>query len=176
MASNDLPARARRAYEWGRLRWSLRLVPWAAAAMLLALVLGRPAALCGCVGGALVTALVLVGVRGGGASRGAPLGLLAGFAPLALPLLARGLGDACSSTLCLSLCLPACGLGGALAGGLLAVRAPGQGRAFLASALVIALLTGCLGCTLAGMSGVFGMLAGGALASAPVLVFARRAQ
>ncbi len=44
---------------------------------------------------------------------------------------------------------------------------------FFVSALAIAGLMGALGCTLAGLAGVGGMLAGALLAGAPLLLVAR---
>ncbi len=175
MASSELLPRARRAYELGRLRWALRLLPWAICAMVIAYALGRPAPLCFSIGSALILLLLWLGVSGGGAGRGASAGLLAGAVPLALPLLVRSLGHLCLGPSCMILCLPACVLGGAFAGVVLAARAAREGRSFVCGALAVAALTGCLGCSLAGVGGVLGMLAGGLLVVPPVLVLARRA-
>lgn len=178
MALNELTLelRARRAYEWGRLRWSLRLVPWVAAAFAAAAWAGRPLDLCGALAGAVLALAVGLSFAGGEPGRAVRPGLLAGSFALALPLLVRVVGHACASDACMSLCLPSCVLGGGLGGGFLALRAAREerGRVFLAAAIGIAGLTGALGCTLAGVSGVIGMLAGAVVAGTPVLLAARR--
>ncbi|MGZ6144008.1 MAG: hypothetical protein ACXWLM_11770 [Myxococcales bacterium] len=171
-----LPARARRAYEWGRLGWSLRLAPWVLAAFAAAVACGRPFDLCGALAGAVLLLAVGLSFGGGEAGRAVPPGLLAGGFALALPLLVRTIGHACASDACMSLCLPSCVVGGALGGGFLALRAAREerGRAFLLAAVGIAGLMGALGCTLAGLSGVAGMLAGAVVAGTPLLLAARR--
>jgi len=167
----DLAQRARRAYEWGRLRFALRLAPIVAGAAVVAFACGRPFDLCGLLGGALLLVAVGLTFLGGSAAGGVVPGLVAGLAPLAL--LVRTVGHACVGNSCMALCMPACIAGGALAGAFIATR---RGDAwFLLVALLVAGLTGSLGCTMAGMSGVLGMLGGALLAGAPVLALRRAA-
>src|SRR5262249_4950322 len=107
-------------------------------------------------------------------------GLLAGLPALALPLGVRVVGHACASDACFALCLPACCAGGVIAGAALALSArtgsdPARKREYLAAALLIAGLTGSVGCAVAGVSGILGMLATTVLTSAPAWRSARAA-
>lgn len=180
MAANEammrLEARARRAYELGRLRGALWVSPFAIAAGAAALACGRPAPLVLALTGALLALGVGLSFRGGAAGRAVLPGLAAGSAPLALPLLMATVGHACFGPACLSLCQPSCIAGGAVAGIVIARAAaqPGRDLRFLAAAVAVAGLTGALGCTIAGAFGVLGMLAGAVAAGTPVLVAARR--
>ena len=180
MAANELAVnlevRARRAYELGRLRWSLRLLPLLAAAGAAALACGRPAGLCCAMLAALAPLAVGLAYAGGPGGRAVGPGLLAGSFALALPLAVRTIGHVCASDVCMSLCLPSCVAGGGIAGALLALRAAKEqgGALFIASGLAIAGLMGALGCTLAGAGGVIGMAAGALAAGAPVLALKPR--
>ena len=178
MAMNEaaLQARARRAYEWGRLRWSLRLVPLVALAAGAAAACGRPAGLCCALGAAVAGLAVGLSWAGGSGGRAVAPGLIAGVCALALPLAMRTVGHFCESDVCMTLCLPACVVGGGLAGVLLALRAvrEEQGALFAVSGLALAGLMGALGCTLSGAAGVAGMLAGAIIAGGPVLAVAAR--
>ena len=178
MAPNELllEVRARRAYELGRLRWSLRFAPAVAAAFVVAVGCGRPLDVCGALGAAVLLLAVGLSFAGGEAGSAVTPGLVAGSFALVLPLAVRTIGHFCDSAACMSLCMPACVVGGALAGAFLALRAARdeRGRVFLAAGVVIAGLVGSLGCTLAGLSGVVGMLAGVLVAGTPVLLAARR--
>jgi hypothetical protein len=176
MSDLVLETRARRAYELGRLRWSLRIVPFVLAAAGAALAGGRPLAESGALCLTLLPLAVGLGFAGGSMGRAVVPGLKAGSFALALPLLVRTLGHACIGPACIPYCLPASVVGGAIAGALIASRAVGEEREtpFLLAALVLAGLMGSLGCTLAGFAGVAGMLAGTVLGGAPVLIAARR--
>ena len=178
MATNELTleARARRAYETGRLRWSLRPAAPILAAAAVAIACGRPAGLSIALAAALLPLAVGLSFAGGPAGRAVRPGLLAGTFPFAMPLLVQTAGHLCLGDQCMSFCLPACVLGGAIGGGLIALRSAreGEGAAFLISGVAIAALLGSLGCTLAGLGGVAGMLGGVLVAGAPVLVAARR--
>jgi len=178
MAASDLilEQRARRAYELGRLRLALRLLPFVAAGTAVAILCGRPPAPTLALGGALLALSVLLVHAGGGAGRGVVPGLIAGAAPLAMPLLMITVGHACFGDACMRLCLPACVAGGATAGVVVArtaARHAGDWR-FVSAALAVAALTGAMGCSTAGAAGVLGMIAGFVLAGAPVLAAARR--
>lgn len=178
MAANDLMllARARRAYEFGRLWSALRLAPVVLAAAALALASGRPAPLTGAVTCVLLVLTVGLHFRGGIAGRAVVPGLVAGAAALAMPLFMAIFGHACFGPACMKLGLPACVAGGALAGFVIA-RAAARQQAelqFIAAAAAIAAAMGSLGCTIAGVAGVLGMLAGTLAAGVPVLIAARR--
>ena len=107
-----LEARARRAYELGRLRAALRLAPLVLAAAGAAIVCGRPFPMTCALAVALLLLSVGLAYAGGSAGRAVYPGLLAGAAPLAAPLLMATVGHACFGPACASLGLPACILGG----------------------------------------------------------------
>jgi len=180
MATNEptllLERRARRAYELGRLRSALRLLPFVVLATVAALASGRPITLALPIGGALLALCLGLSFAGRAPGRAVVPGLLAGGAALVMPLLVATVGHACFGPACMPFCLPACVVGGAIAGAVIARMAVAQGPdpAFLAPALAIAALTGSLGCTISGAAGVVGMLAGVVAAGAPLLVAARR--
>ena len=172
-----LETRARRAYELGRLRWSLRIAPFVLLAAGAAWACGRPAPLVIALGVALLPLVVGLSFAGGPAGNAVIPGLFGGTVALALPLFVGStLGHFCFGSACMTFCLPACVLGGAIAGGVIGSAARRQEREapFFASALAIAGLMGALGCTLSGVAGVGGMLAGALVAGAPLLVIPRR--
>ena len=182
MDSLELRARARRAYELGRLAAGLRGA-WPLLALLpLSLLLhggNRVGLTLLAAAGALVAAVVL-GWRGGAFARGVAVGWLAGLPPLLLPMLVMARLEACAH--CEDRwqhCLLACAAGGLLAGVLVGWRAARQERAperFAWSAALIAWLTGLLGCTLIGALGAVGLVIGLAVATVPTLRWARAAR
>ncbi|MGE5048433.1 MAG: hypothetical protein ACM3PC_07710 [Deltaproteobacteria bacterium] len=173
MATTDLAleARARRAYEWGRVRASLRLAPVVFAGAAAALACGRPLWSTCAVAGVLLPLALGLSIGGGTGGRAVIPGLVAGTVALACPVLMHTVGHACLGPACMTLGIPACIVGGAAAGALIASRAAREesGGRFLVAALSVAGLMGALGCSLAGAAGVLGMLAGLALTSAPIL-------
>jgi hypothetical protein len=171
-----LEARARRAYELGRLRAALRLAPFVVAAAAAAVVCGRPLATTCALALPLLLLSLGLAYAGGPAGRAVVPGLLGGAGALAAPLLMATVGHACFGPACMTLALPACIAGGGLAGVVIARIAARREAdlSFVLAALAVAALTGALGCTIAGAAGVLGMLAGVVAAGAPVLVAARR--
>jgi hypothetical protein len=172
VAEAHLAARARAAYERGRLRWALGRAAAAAALSAIALI-GCPAhaapAACAAALGVLIAACLW---RGGAWARGARLGFAAGLAPCLLPAAARA-AHVCNASICLS--MPAICLGGGVVAGLLLgwlgprQRGHADRRFWLAAASVVLLAgaTGCLAAGLAGLGGMaLGLLAG---AAAPAL-------
>ncbi|OLD09563.1 MAG: hypothetical protein AUI90_03830 [Deltaproteobacteria bacterium 13_1_40CM_3_69_14] len=155
-----LQARARRAYELGRLLAALRLAPFVLAAAVAAIACGRPFPVTCALALPLLLLSVGLAYAGGPAGRAVRPGLLAGAGALAAPLLMATVGHACFGPACMSLALTT-------------VRRDAD-LPFVLGALAVAALTGALGCTLAGAAGVLGMLAGVVVAGAPVLVAARR--
>jgi hypothetical protein len=178
MATSEwaLEARARRAYEWGRLRSSLRLAPLILAAAAAALACGRPLSSICALAGLLLPLSLGLSIAGGAGGRAVMPGLVAGTVALACPVLLHTVGHACLGPSCMMLGIPACVVGGAAAGALIASRAAGEesGGRFLLPAATVAGLMGALGCSLAGAAGVLGMLAGIVLAGAPTLLAFRR--
>ena len=98
-------------------------------------------------------------------------GIAAGLVPLALSLCANHIHD-CGTESCASLCLPACTLGGVVAG--LTVASVGSQRRagvwFWLSASGLALLTGSMGCSCVGYSGIIGLGVGYAAGAVPGLL------
>ena len=167
---------ARRAYERGRLgaavRRSVFLLPVVGVALLCCTSVAGTL-----VGGASLFALITLCLwRGQEYRRGVRPGLVAGFVPLFLPILAQTGGHLCVSDRCLL--FPAvCGLGGLLGGIALGILAPhprdSQGIPFV-TACLIAGLAGSVGCLLYGLVGLGVMTLGLLLGATPVLA-ARRA-
>jgi hypothetical protein len=173
-----LSARARRAYEMGRLRSALPTVVLAVPMVGLSLVLcDRMAATAGC-GLALVAVLLAAAWRGQPFARGARAGLIAGLGPLLLPMatcLHLCVGGVC--LLAPTACIVAALVGGAALGLHARHRVPAgpDGGGYLVAALAVAALVGSLGCVIAGVSGIVGMVVGLALGTVPVLWWPARA-
>jgi hypothetical protein len=173
MAPNELFDRARRAYEWSRLRAALPAALWIAPMMIATLAIGGPQTQLR-VGAGVVLAIVVVmfAWRGRAASRAIGPGLVAGLAPLVLPLVMRTM-HLCGMHGCLMLCFPACIAGGVI-GGLvvaLAVRHVSEGRlTFTLATATIAMLCGAMGCLVAGFGGLLGMMIAVATLPVPVLL------
>lgn len=89
-------------------------------------------------------------------------GLALGIFPLALTLCANHMGHACMGDHCMTLCIPASAIGGLGAG--IGVSVIGlrwkQGIAFWIGATVLTLLTGAMGCSCVGFTGVAGLALG----------------
>jgi hypothetical protein len=165
-----LEARARRAYERGRL-WSavvraLPLVPLVALA-----TVGcsdqRGVFLCGA---ALLGAVTGLLWRGQEFSAGVGPGVAAGLLPPLLPVVTRVTGHLCATGS--RYLLPVvCALGGLAGGVLLGVLAPAQRagrRVAFVVACVVAALTGAIGCLLYGLVGLVVMGAGLAVGATPL--------
>lgn len=173
----DLRARARRAYEVGRLRWALEQA-WPVFPLLaVAFALGQPRSVTLAFGSALLFAAGALRWIGGPWARAVPHGMVAGSAPLLLPCLFQGDCSVCLGSVCWSGCLMACVGGGLLAGawiGACASRLQEGRLAFTLSGAAVAALTGSMGCVLAGMFGIAGMVAGLALTATPFLMVRTR--
>jgi hypothetical protein len=176
MANADiaLEARARRAYEvgrvWGGLHRAAIAAPLAAISLLCC---GRPAATC-TVAALLCAAIAVFEWHGRHVGRGARIGIWAGAPALLMPILVQGLGHACGASLCAL--YPAVCASGGIAGGLVLItwcHRRGIQPNGLAAAGAVAALTGSLGCLLAGIPGLVGLAAGLALGAAPALVWRR---
>jgi len=167
-----LSARARRAYEMGRLRSALPAVALVVPMVGLSLALcDRMAASAGC-GLALVAVLLAAAWQGRAHARGARAGLVAGLGPLLLPM-ATGF-HLCAGGVCL-LAPTACIVAALVAGAALGLHArrhipasPDAGG-YVVTALGVAALVGSLGCVIAGVSGIVGMVIGLAIGTVPVL-------
>lgn len=170
-----LERRARRRYELGRWRraalGALPLLPLLIGALWLT---QRPTSTL-CFGLAALAAALLMLWYGRAPQRAVLPGVAAGFVPLALSLCANQIHH-CGAHGCSSFCAPACTLGGTIAG--LAVmyvaRRRRLGLGFLLGASAVALLTGAMGCTCVGYSGVLGLGVGYVLGLTPGLLRFRR--
>ncbi|HEV8324652.1 MAG TPA: hypothetical protein VG389_23745 [Myxococcota bacterium] len=166
-----LEARARRAYERGRLAAGVRRA-WPVVPMAMLSLAGCQRPVFTLVAGAVLAAAAVGLVwRGEAWGRAVVPGLVAGTLPLLLPILVRQL-HACPGGSCAGACLVACTVGGLAAGAALGVRAVRleSGRlSYLIAGAVIAGLTGALGCAVSGVAGVVGMAAGVVVASTPVV-------
>lgn len=173
-----LIGRARRAYEWGRVRAALPAVAVVVPMVALSLVFcGRGLASVGC-GAALAAVLLAAGWRGQDYRRGVRVGLVAGLGPFVMPI-AQGGVMFCTSGVCWA--SPAiCVVGGTLGGLMIAAfvlrRRDGAAvsTSFLVTALVTAGLAGSLGCLMLGLIGVLAMGAGLAMGATPALVWSAR--
>ena len=177
VAEENVAARARTAYERGRLRWALGRAAAAAAISAVALV-GCPShaapAACAAALGVLLAACLW---RGGAWAHGARLGFVAGLAPCLLPAAARA-AHACNGSICLA--MPAiCIAAGVAAGLLLGWLGPRQrghdDRRFWLAAASAALLAGATGCLAVGLAGLGGMALGLLAGAAAPLLAARAA-
>ena len=170
-----LVARARRAYEWGRLRRALRVSasigPLVLVSLLVCAVPGKTLA----IGALLLLAASGMLWRGGIYAEAVGPGIAAGLGALAAPLLATMLAALAGSPPD-SILAVAYFAGGAVTGGAVGIRAFGaerqQGR-FLLSAALVAGLTGSLGCVMGGAGGIVGMALGLVAATTPVFVLVR---
>jgi hypothetical protein len=95
-------------------------------------------------------------------------GVVAGLFPLGLALGANYFHH-CGAGQCSSLCLPACCTGGVLAGLLIALIGHRRkaGAAYWFSASSLTLLTGAMGCSCIGYSGLLGLAAGMSIGVVP---------
>lgn len=164
MASIDLDLLERRARVRYEVARAVRgLLGFAPALLLvgLAAALGRRPGSTLFFGGLLFLVGAFLLWRGRTLHRAVLPGVLSGLIPLSLALVANR-GHACPGGQCASWCLPACVAGGIIAG--LAVSAlasrRGLGWRFWVGASALSLLTGAMGCSCVGYSGVIGLGAG----------------
>lgn len=170
-----LRVRALSAYESGRRVRAIQLaLPFALVGLVGAVAGPRP--LLAVVVGALI--VVLAGwafVHGRTLERAVLPGTLAGFVPFAFAQIAMLWGHACVGDQCVALCIPACVAGGLVAGAMVAGFGwwKQQPLAFQGFAGLFSVLTGALGCSCVGYSGVMGLVAGLVLSSAASFVIPR---
>jgi hypothetical protein len=176
MAPIDDPllARARGAYELGRLRAASR-VGWVVApvALIAAPVGGQPAFTASMAVALFMVAGALLW-RGQEYGQAVVTGMLAGAAPLLLALFMRGAGHECQREFCFSANIPMVVAGGLVAGAAVALRAArlaARRLAFVLSGCLIAGITGSLACIFSGLAGLVGMSIGVVAGSAPVFVW-----
>ena len=165
-----LTARARRAYEWGRVRAAFPMVLIVVPMAGLSWLACRQYAVTGTCGVLLAVVLLLSLWRGQQFARGARMGLLAGLGPFLLPMVTAATGHLCWEDRCLL--FPTACIAGGLVAGLavwIAQRHSETSAAFLVPALAVAALAGSMGCVVAGALGVAGMAGGMAVGTLPLL-------
>lgn len=174
MDSTDIDSfeqRARRKYEWARIR---RAVLGFSPALLIiagAAALARHPLSTTALGIAMFAAGVLLLWYGRDVRRAVLPGLALGAFPLVLALCANHV-HSCHDGVCVSWCVPACTLGGLGAGigvGIIGHRAQ-RSVGYWLGASALTLLTGAMGCNCAGYAGVAGLAAGFLIGVAPSLV------
>lgn len=170
-------ARARGAYERGRLWVGLRRV-WPIAFLVLAALWlhSASATRIAAVAAVLAIALVVTGWRGAGWARGALPGVLGGLPAFFVPYLVAPAGSSCDRcahpdahwSTCLALCFAA----SLTTGVVLAVmaRRDRDPRGFIGSAALVGVLTAAITCSLAGAAGLGGIALGVLASSLPVLL------
>jgi hypothetical protein len=171
-----LRGRAKRAYEWGRLRH-------ASGASIPALLVGSMVAVLVkevswplVLGLALYLASVVLVWFGRNPGRSVLPGIVYGLLPLTGGVISRLHGHACMGLSCYSTCMLYCVGGGVLAGvlvGRLASKSDTPAAVFM-SAAATALLTGAIGSSCVGVHGVVGMAMGVGMGALP-LALRRRA-
>ena len=170
--ADDLRARALRSYERGQLRAALALSAWIVPLSALATQCCQRRPEVAAIGVASFALCTYLAWRGGVMRVAVGAGLKCGAVAMAMPLLVTLAGVTCSPEHVDPRVIVFCVAGGLAAGAAVAWRARGlaerQGT-FLVVACGIALLLGSMGCMIAGLGGVLGMLAGGVLASTPAL-------
>jgi hypothetical protein len=175
---SKLEGQARRKYEWARARRAvIGFAPALLVVAVAALANTHPTSAVA-FGSVMFVAGVALLWYGREIRRAVLPGLAMGLLPLTLALCANHMGHMCMGGSCMTVCVPACTVGGLGAGvgvSLIGLRWK-QGPAFWLGASVLTLLTGAMGCSCVGYSGVVGLAFGYGLGLLPMLVrrFGRR--
>jgi hypothetical protein len=164
---------ARRAYELGRLRGSLRMGAVAAGLALPGLLYCRANALAAICFAGLALVVIAGRIRGEGYEEGVRVGLLAGVLPCLIPAALHIVNPAACAALYTN--RPwLCAAGGVAAGVILGlISKTAEGLPFWASAIVALGFASALGCIPAGALGFAGLVLGVIAGSAPVLAVRR---
>lgn len=148
--------RARRGYEFSRVRAALLGAAPLVLVALLAAVVGKQPRWSLLFGSVAFTWAALLLWYGRDVRRAVLPGIAAGLIPLTFALCAGLVGHGCVGDHCVRLCMPACSVGGAAAG--LIVAAIGHrgrhGLVYWLSVSGIAMLTGAVGCSCVGYAGL----------------------
>ena len=164
--------RARRKYEWSRARRALLGFGPSLIVVLIAALASKHPNAAVAFGGAMFVVGVALLWYGREVRRAVLPGLAMGLIPLVLGLCANHLGHVCRGDQCMTLCVPACTAGGLAAGvgvSLIGLRWK-QGLSFWTGATALTLLTGAMGCSCAGYTGVAGLAIGYAVGLLPGLI------
>lgn len=164
-------ARARLAYERGRLqRALLGVAPLGAAVALACCFATRPGS--AFTFGVLALALgVFMLWYGRDPQRSFVWGAVAGVVPLVLALVANHV-HTCGPSGCATWCVPACSVGGLVAGAVVAYPGVRQraGVWFWVFASALALLVGAMGCACVGAAGIVGLVVGFGIGLVPGVI------
>lgn len=171
MTEFDLKRRGRRMYEVGRALRASHVLLFVLPLVLVARLIGRPTVLVIGLGGALSLLAFALATAHDRYARAVFAGVLAGLPALLLPLVARGVGIVRLDGIAMDPCLPATFIAGILAGALISARAVDEKHylSFWLAAVGVAALSGTLGCSVAGGSGVFGLIGGVLVGTVPVV-------
>ena len=166
-----LARRGRWAYELGRARWASRMLLVVLPLLAAALLVGRPAPLVVGLGGLLGATAFALAMAHDRYARAVRTGVLAGLPTLLIPVLMQAL-HLLPVEAGVDPCIPASFLSGILAGWVVSRRASAETQrlSFWIAAVLATALTGTLGCSVAGGSGVVGLMAGVVAGSAPALL------
>ena len=172
---DTMEARARRAYEWARVRRALLGALPLVAIVGVALLVGTRPVMTASLGAALFVGAAGLLWFGHGLPRAVLMGVATGLLPMGLVLCGARVGHACSGPVCMQLCFASSTLGGAAAGLLIGDWAFSRrvSAGLLLTATVFGLTTGALASTCVGFAGVAALAAG--LAGGVGLQWARRA-
>lgn len=175
-----IKARARRAYEFGRVKLAFEALLYIVPIVLLASFQSMASRQSNVALGVTLS-LVAMGFlwRGEVYARAASTGLVSGAIPLIVPLMMQSSDYCCMDGACSSICLPLCAGSGLVAGLIVGMRVASEQQArwrFAFSAIVVSGLTGSLGCAGMGLSAVLGMVAAIAASSAPIAAVGMRLQ
>jgi len=176
LTEDALGARSRRAYELGRVRASARDTWMVAPIVAVGVLRHNNLWLIFAAAVVLFAAGTVLSWRGQSWGRAVWPGYLAGAVPLLLPTLTPAQSLCWIGGSCWRLCALLCPVSGLLAGlaiGVLATREHEGRLGFLAATTLVAAATGAIGCALAGLWGIAGMLAGGLLGVVPVYLGAQ---
>jgi len=140
--------------------------------LVVALLVGRPASLVAGLGGLLGASAFALAMVHDRYARAVRTGILAGLPALLIPVLMRALHLLPPLGAGVDPCIPASFLSGIVAGWVVSRRTSDETKrvSFWTVAVGAAALTGSLGCSVAGGSGVMGLMAGVVAGSAPVLL------
>jgi hypothetical protein len=177
-ADDPLAARARRAYEGGRLRWALQIGWIVLPLVAVSFIAVGGSAVSAATGALLIVAATTMRWRGQTLTAAVRAGLAAGLIPFTLLLTVKcGSGAFCALDGCMAHCARFCAFGGLAAGVLLAARARRHGDRvieFLVGASVIAALTGIIGCFVGGLTGMAWMVLAELAATLPAFALELR--
>jgi hypothetical protein len=158
-------------YELGRARWASRILLVVLPLLAVARLVGRPGPLVVALGGLLALTAFGFAMVHERYARAVRTGVLAALPALLIPVLIRML-HLLPPAAGVDPCIPASFLSGILAGWVVSRRATEEAHrlSFWSVAVLTAALAGSLGCSVAGGSGVMGLMAGVVAGSAPVLL------